>query len=229
MSLYEQLGEAIAHFRSLSELASATVAPGFASMSAAERENLARAWDAWRERPSWGKRGQNKWYDCPKVKAALGLAPGDKVPGFVKRLKRGDLQESALTEGGIGGRIAGARRAYSVPPPDVAGARDMTPELIKKRKRELEQRQDVRERLRVLAIESRRPLKTLDEMTATVPDVEEWWDYSPPGAIRAITKQLKLSSANRNRWNALDWERVMDYYVRIELGDRRGYTRGRNV
>jgi len=85
----------------------------------------------------------------------------DQEMSLFDRLMRG----SALTEGAIGGRIAGARRAYTLPPPTsgTAGQRDMTPELIKKRKRELAQRQEVRERLRILAIESRRPLKTLGE------------------------------------------------------------------
>lgn len=73
------------------------------------------------------------------------------------------LPESALTEGGIGGRVAGARRGFTLPPPTskTSGARDMIPELVAKRKRELAQRQEVRDRLRMLAIESRRPLKTL--------------------------------------------------------------------
>lgn len=84
MSLYERvLGEA-----------AATAAAGFAALSSDEKRALARAWDAWRNKPSWEKRGQNAWYDCPRVKAVLGLSPGDKVPRFIKRLKRKDLSES---------------------------------------------------------------------------------------------------------------------------------------
>ncbi len=62
----------------------------------------------------------------------------------------------------------------------------------------------------------------------TVDEIEEWWEYMPPGSQRSLTRELKLTGPQR-RWNARDWEKVMDYYVRIEEGDPRGYNRGRNV
>jgi hypothetical protein len=70
---------------------------------------------------------------------------------------------SALTEfGGIGGRVAGARKMVSLPMSPVVTFGGMTPELAEKRRREQEQRADVRDRLRQLSIEDRRPLKTLE-------------------------------------------------------------------
>ena len=77
----------------------------------------------------------------------------------------------------------------------------------------------------------RRPLKTIDESkwSPTTAEIIEWWDYLDPGALRAIVREVKLSNSNAKRWNARDWERVIDYYVRVEQGDPRGFTRGRNV
>ena len=71
------------------------------------------------------------------------------------------VSESLQEYGGIGGRVAGGRHPYAVPPSNIVTRRDMTPERIEKRKRELQQRAEVRERLRQIAIEGRRPLKTL--------------------------------------------------------------------
>lgn len=58
-----------------------------------ERE-LAAAWDAWRDIPSWEKRGQPAWYASDEVKRILGLGPNDRIPQWVKRLRRRDLDES---------------------------------------------------------------------------------------------------------------------------------------
>ncbi len=60
-------------------------------------------------------------------------------------------------------------------------------------------------------------------------EVEEWWDMMSPGGTRAVARQLRLSSDDRERWNARDWESVVDYFVRVEMGDDRGWERGRNV
>ena len=60
-------------------------------------------------------------------------------------------------------------------------------------------------------------------------ETEEWWESMSPGGVASITKQLKLTSKNSNQWNADDWEKVMHYYVVVELDDPRGYSRGRNV
>jgi hypothetical protein len=76
-----------------------------------------------------------------------------------------ELAESLEEYAGYGG----ARGAQFRMPANTArasdatvGTKDMTPELLKKRKREQDMRDDVRARLRILAIEGRRPLKTLD-------------------------------------------------------------------
>lgn len=72
------------------------------------------------------------------------------------------LAEAELQEyGGIGGRVAGGRHPYAVPPANTVARRDSTPELIEKRKREQAQRAEVRERLRLIAIEGRGSLKTI--------------------------------------------------------------------
>lgn len=69
-----------------------------------------------------------------------------------------------LTEyGGIGGRVAGARKPIPLPLSPSITMRGTTLELVKKRKREMKRHVEVRERLRQLAIEDRRPLKTLGE------------------------------------------------------------------
>lgn len=63
--------------------------------------------------------------------------------------------------GGIGGRIAGGRHPYSVPPSNIVYKPYMTPDQAKKAQRREAQRQKTREYLRKLALEGRRPLKTL--------------------------------------------------------------------
>jgi hypothetical protein len=73
--------------------ASATAAVGFRALDSGLVRQLARIWDAWTSKPSWEKRGQNKWYDDPAVKEALELRSGDKVPRFIRRLKRKELRE----------------------------------------------------------------------------------------------------------------------------------------
>ena len=63
--------------------------------------------------------------------------------------------------GGIGGRIAGGRHPFLVPPANTVVKRDMTPARVERRKREDATRADVRERLRQIAIEARGQLKTI--------------------------------------------------------------------
>jgi len=80
------------------------------------------------------------------------------------------------------------------------------------------------------SLESRAlPKVELDEAAPKVAEIEDWWEYMDPGSQRSVAKQVRLSTTAHRRWNATDWERVMDYYVQKELGDPRGYSRGRNV
>ncbi len=61
-----------------------------------------------------------------------------------------------LTEyGGIGGRIAGGRHPYSVPPSNVIVKPEMTPEQADKIKRREERRRETREYLRKIALEAK--------------------------------------------------------------------------
>lgn len=57
----------------------------------------------------------------------------------------------------------------------------------------------------------------------SVEDIEEWWEYLDPSSMRRISQTIGLSTLNSRRWHAQDWERAMDYYVRVEMGDSRGY------
>ena len=59
-------------------------------------------------------------------------------------------------------------------------------------------------------------------------EIEEWWEYMTPGAMKAVAANARVGF-NPKRWNGLEWERVIDYYVRVEMGDPRGYQRGRNI
>ena len=68
-----------------------------------------------------------------------------------------------------------------------------------------------------------------DLIAPTVAEIEEWLIYMSPGSLKSLAKRLRLTSTNFHRWNAREWERVMNYYVIVELGDERGYSRGRNV
>lgn len=62
----------------------------------------------------------------------------------------------------------------------------------------------------------------------TVPEIEDWWEHMNPGSQRAIVRELRLTGPLQ-RWNARDWEKAMDYYVRVVEGNPRGYDRGRNI
>jgi len=62
----------------------------------------------------------------------------------------------------------------------------------------------------------------------TADEIEEWWEYMTPGAMKAVAAEARVG-LNPKRWNAREWESVMDYYVQVEMGDSRGYQRGRNV
>jgi hypothetical protein len=63
---------------------------------------------------------------------------------------------------GIGGRVAGARHPFRLPLSNVSINKTMTPERREKIREREQRRQDVRERLRQIALgEGRRPLKTL--------------------------------------------------------------------
>lgn len=59
-------------------------------------------------------------------------------------------------------------------------------------------------------------------------DIEEWWDHMTPGQQQAVAKKTK-SPPNLKKWDANDWEKVTDYYVRVEQGDSQGYHPSRNV
>jgi 8-oxo-dGTP pyrophosphatase MutT (NUDIX family)/GNAT superfamily N-acetyltransferase len=69
------------------------------SGSAEVMSGLARAWDEWATKPSWEKRGQSAWYASPETKRVLGLGPNDRVPAWVRRLKRRDLVGEAYDNG----------------------------------------------------------------------------------------------------------------------------------
>lgn len=85
-----------------------------------------------------------------------------RLPEAIDRFR--SLVVTGLTEyGGIGGRVAGARRAIRMPVSPTISTGGIAPEMVEKRKREQRQRTEVRERMRQLAIEDRRPLKTLGE------------------------------------------------------------------
>ncbi len=71
------------------------------------------------------------------------------------------LLEGLVEYGGIGGRVAGGRNPFAIPLANITTRRDMTPDRLEKRKRENEQRAEVRERLRRIAIEGRGALKTI--------------------------------------------------------------------
>jgi len=105
--------------------------------------------------------------------------PRPKVANLTKKGRAKLVESDDLVEyGGIGGRVAGARNPFAIPLANITTRRDMTPDRLEKRKRENEQRAEVRERLRRIAIEGRTPLKTTKEshvaeaiLRAVVPDV----------------------------------------------------------
>ena len=62
----------------------------------------------------------------------------------------------------------------------------------------------------------------------TTDDIDEWWEYMDPGSVRKLSKDLRVNPDN-SKWNAREWESVMNYYAQIEMGDPRGYHRSRNI
>lgn len=76
---------------------------------------------------------------------------------------------------------------------------------------------------RMNALLERRAIKV-----PTADEIEEWWEFMSPGAVKKVASIAKVPT-NLSKWNAAHWERVMDYYVQVEMGDPRGYSRGRNV
>jgi hypothetical protein len=65
--------------------------------------------------------------------------------------------------------------------------------------------------------------------TPTAEEVEEWWEDASPTQMKNLARSLKLTTYQSSRWNAQDWEKAMDYYVRVYEGDSRGFQRGRNL
>jgi hypothetical protein len=63
----------------------------------------------------------------------------------------------------------------------------------------------------------------------TAPEIEEWWEDMSPHQIQGLSRSLKLTSPKLQRWNAQDWEKAMNHYVRTENGDARGYQRPRTM
>ena len=72
------------------------------------------------------------------------------------------LHDRVITEyAGVGGRIAGSRAAFTVPTTDVASNTAMSAKLVAKAKKMAAARAETRARLRLVSLESRRPLKTI--------------------------------------------------------------------
>lgn len=64
--------------------------------------------------------------------------------------------------------------------------------------------------------------------TAGAPErFEEWWEYLDPGSQRQVLKTLGIRKTRG--WDALEWEKLIDYFVRVHEGNSRGWHRGRNV
>ena len=71
--------------------------------------------------------------------------------------------------------------------------------------------------------------EAIDMQEVPTPDeIEEWWEYMTPGAMKAVAAKTR-AGFDPKRWNAREWESVTDYYVQVEMGDSRGYQRGRNI
>lgn len=71
--------------------------------------------------------------------------------------------------------------------------------------------------------------EAMDMQEIPMPDeIEEWWEYMTPGAMKSVAAETRVG-LDPKRWNAREWESVTDYYVRVEMGDSRGYQRGRNI
>lgn len=63
-----------------------------------------------------------------------------------------------------------------------------------------------------------------------VKEVEKWWTTGSGRKYKdQITKNQKLSTPDINRFNARDWEILINYYVVTVLGDSLGWDRGRNI
>ena len=71
--------------------------------------------------------------------------------------------------------------------------------------------------------------EAIDMQEIPTPDeLEEWWEYMTPGAMKAVAAKTRVG-LDPKRWNAREWESVTNYYVQVEMGDPRGYQRGRNI
>ena len=72
------------------------------------------------------------------------------------------LHDRVITEyAGIGGRVAGSRLPFLVPTTDVASNTAVNAKLVAKAKKMAAARAETRVRLRLVSLESRRPLKTI--------------------------------------------------------------------
>jgi hypothetical protein len=73
--------------------------------------------------------------------------------------------------------------------------------------------------------------RIINEVLQDIPtpdELEEWWVHMAPGSIRRLSRKLRVPP-DPLKWNARDWEVITDYYVQVEMGDTRGYQRGRNI
>ena len=55
-------------------------------------------------------------------------------------------------------------------------------------------------------------------------EVEEWWDSMDIASKKTIAQILKVK-LYKNQWKLQDWEAVVDYYIKNELGDPKGYKK----
>lgn len=63
-----------------------------------------------------------------------------------------------------------------------------------------------------------------------VEEVEKWWTKGSGRKYKdSIAKNQKLSTPDINRFNARDWEILINYYVITMLGDSYGWERSRNI
>lgn len=74
-----------------------------------------------------------------------------------------------------------------------------------------------------MSLQSVPPLRTQEvslpkAKPPTTTDVRQWWGNSSAAQTGAVATQLELSTEVVAHWNATDWEKVTDYYARVERG-----------
>lgn len=69
----------------------------------------------------------------------------------------------------------------------------------------------------------------LAAFSPNISEIEDWWEYIDPAEQKYVFNSTGITPKALVSFNALDWEKLINFYAKTIEGDEQGWQRGRSV